>query len=62
MRTVATSPNKPQAEPQVNAWIRDPRRTSNRIRVPDDARYETYMQELAADSQRLISLGTDGGA
>lgn len=44
------------------ARIRRLRRAVSHVRIPSCARYEAYMQELAADYQRLISLGTEGGA
>jgi len=44
------------------ARVRRLRRALRHVRIPSCARYEAYMQELAADYQRLISLGNEGGA
>jgi hypothetical protein len=71
MRTMAKS-SKPSEEPggglrapagpKVGARIQRLRRALSQVRIPSCARYEAYMQELAADYQRLISLGIEGGA
>jgi len=63
VRPEATGRNQgAPVEPQGSARIRGLHRAKRPVRIPTCVRYEAYMQELAADYQRFISIGIEEGA